>query len=237
MDVETEILTPAADLARDNPVRIPNESVKYRTARTALLAEEIELRRHIERVAAQRRALPAGGEVIGDYRFQGEEGPTDFAGLFGDKQTLAVYSYMFGPQRERACPMCTNMLGAWEGNAADIGQHISLVVVARSPIERLIAWKRERGWKNLRLYTELNGAYSRDYFGVLPDGSEISAFNVFSRRDGTFRHFWSGEMTDSTADPGQDPRGAPDFAPLWTVLDCTPEGRGEDWYPKLDYEG
>jgi predicted dithiol-disulfide oxidoreductase (DUF899 family) len=237
MDVETEILTPAADLARDNPVRIPNESVKYRTARTALLAEEIELRRHIERVAAQRRALPAGGEVIGDYRFRGEDGAADFAGLFGDKQTLAVYSYMFGPQRERACPMCTNMLGAWEGNAADISQHISLVVVARSPIERLIAWKRERGWKNLRLYSDLNGAYSRDYFGVLPDGSEISAFNVFSRRDGTFRHFWSGEMTDSTADPGQDPRGAPDFAPLWTVLDCTPEGRGKDWYPKLDYDG
>jgi hypothetical protein len=29
-------------------------------------------------------------------------------------------------------PMCTNLLGAWKDNAADIGQHISLVVVARS---------------------------------------------------------------------------------------------------------
>jgi predicted dithiol-disulfide oxidoreductase (DUF899 family) len=76
------------------------------TARTALLAKEIELRRTIERVAAQRRALPTGGTVTGDYRFEGEGGPIDFAGLFGDKQTLAVYSYMFGPQRERPCPMC-----------------------------------------------------------------------------------------------------------------------------------
>jgi predicted dithiol-disulfide oxidoreductase (DUF899 family) len=235
MDATSETLTPAAELARDNPVRIPNESARYRAARTALLAEEIELRRHIERVAAQRRALPPGGEVTGDYRFQGETGPRDFAGLFGDKQTLAVYSYMFGPQRERPCPMCTNLLGAWEGNAADIGQRISLVVVARSPIERLIAWKRERGWKNLRLYSDLNDAYFRDYFGLLPDGSEIPAFNVFTRRDGTIRHFWSSEMTDSTADPGQDPRGAPDPAPLWMVLDSTPEGRGGDWYPKLDY--
>ncbi len=140
---------------------------------------------------------------------EGEDGASDFAGLFGHKQTLAVYSYMFGPQRERPCPMCTNLLGAWEGNAADIGQRVSLVVVARSPIKRLIAWKRERGWKNLRLYSDLNGAYSRDYFGVLPDGSEIPAFNVFTRRDGTIRHFWSGEMTGSTADPRQDPRGAP----------------------------
>ncbi|HEY2111572.1 MAG TPA: DUF899 family protein [Dongiaceae bacterium] len=235
MNAKSETLIPAAELARENPVRIPNESAGYRAARAALLAEEIELRRHIERVAAQRRALPPGGKVIGDYRFHGEDGPTDFAGLFADKQTLAVYSYMFGPERQRPCPMCTNLLGAWEGNAADIGQRISLVVVARSPIERLIAWKRERGWKNLRLYSDLNDAYSRDYFGLLPDGSEIPAFNVFTRRDGTIRHFWSGEMIGSTADPGQDPRGAPDPAPLWMVLDCTPEGRGGDWYPKLDY--
>ena len=236
MDANMQALTPATQLARDNPVRIPNESAEYRAARTALLADEIELRRHIERVAARRRALPPGGKVTGDYRFQGEEGRVDFAGLFGSKPTLALYSYMFGPQRERPCPMCTNLLGAWEGNAADIGQRISLAVVARSPIERLIAWKRERGWKNIRLYTDLDGDYSRDYFGLLPDGAEIPALNVFTRRDGTIRHFWSGEMAGATADPGQDPRGAPDPAPLWMVLDCTPEGRGRDWYPKLSYD-
>ena len=235
MNANAQSLTPAVELARANPGRIPNESAEYRAARTALLAEEIELRRHIERVAAQRRALPEGGSVNGGYRFAGEDGPTDFAGLFGDKRTLVIYSYMFGPQRERPCPMCTNVLGAWEGNAADISQKVSLAVVARSPIERLLAWKKERGWKNLRLYSDLTGAYSRDYHGVLPDGSDIPAFNVFSRRDGTIRHFWSGEMTPSTADPGQDPRGAPDLAPLWMVLDSTPEGRGADWYPKLDY--
>ncbi len=167
MNANVQTLTPAAELARNNPVRIPNESAAYRAARTALLADEIELRRHIARVAEQRRALPPGGLVTGDYRFEGENGPTDFAGLFGDKDTLVVYSYMFGPERERPCPMCTNALGGWEGNAADIGQRVSLVVVARSPIERLIAWKRERGWRNLRLVSDLNGAYSRDYFGDL----------------------------------------------------------------------
>lgn len=229
-------LIPASELARRGSVRFPNESSEYRAARTALLAEEIELRRHLERVAAQRRSLPPGGEVIGDYRFQGEHGPTGFADLFGDKQTLAAYSYMFGPQRSRPCPMCTNLLGALEGNAADIQQRIALVVIALSPIERLTAWKQERGWKNLQLYSDLNGNYSRDYHGVLPDGTEIPSLNVFTRRDGTIRHFWSGEMTGDCADPGQDPRGAPDLAPLWNMLDITPEGRGTDWYPKLNYE-
>ncbi|EIM27974.1 DUF899 family protein [Microvirga lotononidis] len=232
----TKDLVPAAELAQRSPVRFPNESAAYRAARTALLAEEIELRRHLERVAAQRRALPPGGEVTGDYRFEGENGPMGFADLFGGHQSLAVYSYMFGPQRERPCPMCTNLLGALEGNGADIQQRMALAVVARSPIERLIAWKKERGWKNLKLYSDLNGLYSRDYHGVLPDGSEIPSFNVFTRRDGTIRHFWSGEMTGDSADPGQDPRGAPDLAPLWNVLDMTPEGRGADWYPRLSYE-
>jgi predicted dithiol-disulfide oxidoreductase (DUF899 family) len=236
MDARTDLLTPAAELAARNSVRIPNESAEYRAARTALLAEEIELRRHIERVAAQRRALPAGAPVSGDYRFQTEDGPSDLAGLFGDRQTLAIYSYMFGPHRQRPCPMCTNLLDSWDGNAADIGQKIALVIVARSPIERLIAWKHERGWKNLRLASDLDDAYSRDYAAVTPDGAESGVLSVFTRRDGSIRHFWSNEMDDATADPGQDVRGvAETYAPLWHILDATPEGRAPDWYPSLSY--
>src|SRR5262245_27650623 len=232
----TTNLVPAAELASRSPVRYPNESAEYRAARTALLAEEIELRRHLARVAAQRRALPPGGEVIGDYRFQCDRGLLSFADLFGDKETLVVYSYMFGPERERPCPMCTNLLGGWEGNAADIDQRIALAVVARSPLERLNKWKQERGWKNLKLYSDVNGNYSRDYHGLLPDGTEIPSLNVFTRRDGAIRHFWGGsDMTGDTSYPGQYPPGAPDPAPLWNVLDMTPEGRGSDWYPKLNY--
>lgn len=229
-------LVPATELAHRSPVRFPNESAEYRAARTALLKEEIELRRHLERVAAQRRSLPPGGEVKGDYRFEGESGPKTIADLFGDKKTLVIYSFMFGPQRERPCPMCTNLLGAIEGNGADIQQKVAFAVVARSPIRKLMDWKKERGWKNLKLYSDINGSYSRDYHGVLANGDEIPSYNVFTRRDGTIRHFWSGEMTGDSADLGQDPRGAPDFAPLWNVLDTTPEGRGKDWYPQLDYD-
>src|ERR1700692_2694506 len=130
-------LTPAAELAKTKPVRFPNESQEYRRAREALLAEEIDLRRHIERVAEQRRALPPGGKVTKDYRFEGERGPSSFVDLFGDKQTLVVYSYMFGPQRERPCPMCTSLLSAWDGEVPDIQQRVALAVVARSPIEPL----------------------------------------------------------------------------------------------------
>ncbi|MEO7755775.1 MAG: DUF899 family protein [Dokdonella sp.] len=228
-------LIPAAELAQKSPMRFPNESADYRRARTALLTEEIELRRQIERVAELRRALPPGGEATGDYRFEGEKGALTLADLFGDKQTLVVYSFMFGPQRERPCPMCTSLLSAWDGEARDMQQRIALAVVARSPIKRLRAFADERHWQHLQLHSDTNGNFSRDYHGVTESGEDIPAFNVFTRRDGRIRHFWAGEMTGETADPGQDPRGAPDLMPLWNVLDCTPEGRGTDWYPKLDY--
>jgi hypothetical protein len=76
-------LRPAAELAAAASKPYPNDSDEYRRARTALLAEEIELRRHIERVAAQRRALPLGGEAR-DYSFKDETGKTvKLADLFG----------------------------------------------------------------------------------------------------------------------------------------------------------
>lgn len=229
-------LVPAEELVRRNGWSMPNESPEYRRARDALLAEEIELRRHIERVAEMRRALPEGGAVSKAYRFEGAEGEVDFSGLFGDRSTLVAYSYMFGPQRERPCPMCTSLISAWHGEARDMGQRISLVVIARSPYARLVQFAKERGWKDIRLYSDLTGAYSRDYHAIGPDDSDEPAINVFTRRNGDIRHFWSAEMGAATMDPGQDPRGAPDVMPLWTVLDMTPEGRGTDWYPKLSYD-
>ena len=234
MPADTQF-TPALELAQKNPVRYPNESPEYRRAREALLAEEIDLRRHIERVAEQRRALPLGGPIPQMYRFDSERGPVTFADLFGDKQTLVLYGYMFGPQRERPCPMCTSLLSAWDGEAPDIEQRVALAVVARSPLQKLVAFKKERGWRNLKLYSSAGNDFNRDYFAEGPDGEDWPALNVFTRRDGTIRHFWGGEMTGETADPGQDPRGAPDLMPLWTVLDMTPDGRTPGWYPRLEY--
>ncbi len=229
-----ERLRPAEELAAANTIRFPNESDAYRGARNALLAEEIELRRHIERVAELRRRLPPGGEVARDYCFEGEDGEVGLADLFGGKDTLVVYNYMYGPQRARPCPMCTALMSAWDGEAADIEQRVGFAMVARSPIERLVAFKKERGWRSLKLYSDLTGDYTRDY--VSRDDADVPGFTVFSRRDGTIRHFWSGEMGGAMADPGQDPRGAPDLMPLWIILDNTPEGRGTDWYPSLEYQ-
>ena len=227
-------LVPAPELAARSTIDAAGESPEYRRARTALLAEEITLRRQIERVARQRRALPAGPVVARDYVFDGVEGPVSLADLFGPHDTLIVYKFMYGPERARPCPMCTAAMSAWDGNADHIGQRASLVMVGRSPFRRLAQFATERGWKHLRLYADESGDYTRDF--VHPEDADVPGLNVFTRRDGTIRHFWQDEM-GQTADPGEDPRGAPDLMPLWNFLDLTPEGRDPKWYPSLAYPG
>ena len=227
-------LTPAAELAAKNSHPYPNDSAEYRRARTALLAEEIELRRHIERVAEQRRALPPGGAAP-DYDFIDENGKTiKLADLFGQHATLVTYFWMYGPQRERPCPMCTAFLGALDIPSHDLTQRIAVAVIGRSPVARQLAFARERGWRNLQFYQCVGDAFPRDYRGLAPDGSEWPALDVWTRPGGKVCHFWASEL-GGTQDPGQDPRGAPDPTPLWNILDLTPAGRGSDWYPKLSY--
>ena len=180
--------------------------------------------------------LPPGGEVPDNYRFRGEQGPVRFADLFGAQDTLVTYNWMFGSQRKRPCPMCTSLLGALDGQMPDILQRVAFAVIAMSPIERLSAFKHERGWRYLKLYSSAGTTFNRDYANEVQGGEDNPAFNVFQRAgNGVIRHFWGDEMGTETADPAQDPRGAPDPMPLWTILDLTPGGRGSDWYPQLDY--
>lgn len=227
-------LTPAAELARKASRPYPNDSAEYRAAREALLAEEVELRRHIEKVAAMRRALPPGG-VAGDYRFLDEDGRSlGLADLFGPHDTLVSYFWMYGPQRPRPCPMCTAFLGAMDIPVRDLSQRVSFAVFGRSPVSRQLAFARERGWRNLRFYQTVGDDFARDYRGLAPDGSEWPALDVWVKDGAQVRHFWGSEL-GGTQDPGQDPRGAPDPTPLWNILDLTPGGRGTDWYPKLEY--
>jgi predicted dithiol-disulfide oxidoreductase (DUF899 family) len=112
---------------------------------------------------------------------------------------------------------------------------VAFVVIARSPIARLLEFRHERGWRHLPIVSSAGNTFNRDYAFEEP-GADNAAFNVFTRHDGTVRHFWGAEMCAESADPGQDLRGAPDPMPLWNVLDMTPEGRGTDWYPKLRYD-
>ena len=229
-------LTSATQLAAKAKTPFPGASAEYDKARKALLAEEIEFRRHMTRLTEQRRALPPGPVITKNYRFKDEQAfEVGLRDLFGDKDTLVTYFWMYGPQRERPCPMCTNWLGAVHGNAADIKQRVALKILGRSSVERQYAFAQQRGWRDLNFVQTVGDDYAKDLGILMPDGSEYPALIVYRREGDQVRLFWASEMKREMADPGQDPRDAPDIASLWSILDLTPAGRGDDWYPKLQY--
>ncbi|MCA9863098.1 MAG: DUF899 family protein, partial [Thermomicrobiales bacterium] len=163
---ERQPLATAEDLAALGSQPWPNESAAYRQARQKLLAEEIALRRQIQRVAAQRRALPPG-PVAQDYRFLDAQGnELRLLDLFGEHDTLFTYFWMYGPERERPCPMCTSFVGSLDIPAPDIEQRIALAIVGRSPVARQLAFARERGWTHLRFYQTVGDAFAIDYRGL-----------------------------------------------------------------------
>jgi predicted dithiol-disulfide oxidoreductase (DUF899 family) len=241
-------------------VKYPGESAEYRAARNDLLTKEIELRRQMEAVASARRELPPGGEVPEDYLFRvegsdGKQADVRLSELFAPgKDSLAIYSFMFprdpeddapGPVREKEtaklplaegpCPTCTALLDQLDGMVEHASQHVNFVVVAKSPLDRVLTWKRERGWRRLRLLSSAGNTYNRDYLAETPDGVQRPMLNVFHRDGETIRHFWGSELFYAPWDPGQDPRHVGTLEPLWNLFDLTPEGR-PDWYEQLNYE-
>jgi predicted dithiol-disulfide oxidoreductase (DUF899 family) len=216
-------------------VEFPNESVKYRAKRNELLRAEMDLRTHVERVAALRRKLPLGGEVREDYVFEGTDGPVKLSQLFGKHDTLVLYNFMYGPRMKEACPMCTAMLDSLDGAAEHLGQRVGVAVVAKSPIERIADFARERGWDQLRLVSSADNSFNRDYQGETANGDQMPMLHVFTRRNGKIHHFWGSEMLFPSAMRGQNSRHIDMIWPLWNVLDLVPAGRGNDWIPNLNY--
>ena len=218
-------------------VRFPGESESYRATRDELLQAEMELRRNIETVAAKRRQLPLGGRVEQDYVFEQSSGDKiRLSELFADgKDSLIIYSYMYGPQMAQPCVSCTSILDALDGEAPHVMQRANFFVVAKSPIERIMKFTSERGWRNLQLLSSANNTYNRDYHAENEKGDQLPALNVFVKRDGAIHHFYNTELLYAPSEPGQDGRHVDQIWPLWNLFDLMPEGRGEKWYPRLSY--
>ncbi|MGH2884288.1 MAG: DUF899 family protein [Solirubrobacteraceae bacterium] len=239
--------------------RFPGESPEYRIARDRLLEREIELRRAMEAVAAARRQLPSGGEVKMDYIFRGagpdgETADVRLSELFEPgKNSLVIYSFMFPrdpgdltpgppdgetaqlPLAEGPCPTCTAFLDQLDGAAEHASQHVSLAVVAKAELPRVLTFARERGWRRLRLLSSAGNSYNADYVAETPEGAQRPMLTVFHRDGDVIRHFWSSELFYASSDPGQEPRHVGTLEPLWNLFDLIPEGRPTDWVEQFSY--
>jgi len=242
----------------DSGIRFPGESEEYRRERNRLLEAETGLRRAIEEVAALRRALPRGGVVPDDYRFEEASDGREvrFSELFdAGRDTLVVYSFMFprysrdtrpGPEEgetarlalsETPCASCTSILDSLDGAAPHLTRALNLAVVAKSDPDRIRNFARERGWRHLRLLSSRSNAYNRDYHAETPEGEQMPVLNVFVRDRDHLRHTWASELMYATRDEGMEARHVDSIWPIWNVLDVTPEGRvTESNFPSLRYD-
>ncbi|MCR9122566.1 MAG: DUF899 family protein [Phyllobacteriaceae bacterium] len=225
-------------------MEFPGESAAYREARDRLLDAERELRRQVETVAELRRALPPGGLVHDEYRFasgfaeRGDDAveTIGFSELFAPgKDTLVIYQFMFAPGAKAPCPMCTAFVDSLVGAAPHLHQRVNLAVVAKAPIERLLAFARSRDWSGIRLVSAAGTQFNTDYNAERGEERQLPVLSVFTRSANGIHHTYSTELGYMDADPGQNPRHLDMMWPLWNVLDMTPEGRGADWYPSLNY--
>ena len=240
-------------------ISFPGETSEYRAARDHLLEREIELRREIEAVSEQRRALPPGGEVPSDYVFEAQSSGDEpaevrLSELFAPgRNSLLIYSFMFprdpaddrpGPESgevaslplgEGPCPSCVALLDQLDGAAVHVEPHVSFAVVAKAPLARVLAFAAERGWRHLRLLSSAGNSYNRDYLAETEEGDQRPMLNVFQRNGGVIRHFWGSELFYAPTDPGQDPRHLGTIEPVWNLFDLTREGRGEHWDEQLSY--
>ena len=225
--------------------RFPGESDEYRRARDELLKAELELRRQIESVAAGRRELPLGGLVPTDYEFDEWDAAADgpkrvrLSELFGDKDTLFLYSFMVVPSEQALpfvgpCPSCTSIIDGVDGSVPHITQRIAFAVAAKPPIQEFRRHGESRGWRNARLLSAAPSTYSRDYGAEDKNGFQWPIANVFVRREDGIHHFWGSELWWVEHDEGQGPRHVDFMWPVWMVFDRTPEGRAS-WEPRLEY--
>ena len=180
-----------------------------------------------------------------------------FSGLFAPgRDTLIVRSMMFPryptdtrpkpasgslanlPRENSPCPSCTALVDQFDGAAPHLeAAGFNFVVIAKTPLERLLTFASERGWRHVRFLSAANNSFKRDYLSEDKEkGSRTRCFRCSTVQPDGIRHFWSSELQFAEREHGQDERAFGTLEPLWNFIDMTPEGR-PDWNVGIDDHG
>ena len=203
-------------------LRYPNESREYRDARDALLKDEQELVDKVKSVAERRRSLPLGGQLKEDYVFEWANDGTvgksvRFSELFGDKNTLLLYSWMYGPNWDHPCPSCTSLMDGFDRTWYSVSKDAAFVAIAKASADQINAWAKHRGWSKISLVSGYDSPFQADYkCQGESDDMQWPVMHVFRRRGEKIFHFWATEVLANHVDT---------VWPYWNLMDFTPEGR------------
>jgi predicted dithiol-disulfide oxidoreductase (DUF899 family) len=213
---------------------------EWLAARKQLLAQEKELTRRRDRLAAARREMPMV-EIDKRYQLEGPDGTADLPDLFGRHKQLIVYHFMFEPDWDEGCPSCSYFADNFTGAILHLpARDTAFAVVSRAPLAKLIAFKQRMGW-TFPWYSSYRSDFNAD-FGVTVDASapdstynyrsaaaqlaagaiwiergELPGLSVFLREGEHIFHTYSTYS-----------RGLDQFINTYNYLDLTPLGRGAD---------
>lgn len=210
---------------------MPGATAEHEAARRELCVEEMQLRDQTERVAAARRALPPGPQVL-DYEFIEDSKRVKLSELFADgKPFLAMYHVMYWPDDDDFCPMCSMWVDGWNGVAPHVEQQANIVAASLAPPATLKSWAQRRGWNRIRVLADADESLANDAGAQHGKGKPISTVLVFEKTP-------QGVVHRYTAHPEFDDeswRGIDQLSATWSILDLLPSGRGDDWHPDNSY--
>lgn len=216
---------------------------EWRAARVALLEEEKAMTRARDALNVKRRELPMV-RIEEDYRFEGPDGPSTLLDLFEGRRQLMVSHFMFDPEWDEGCPSCT--AGADEVSEGLLDhlrtRDTTLVHVSRAPLEKIEAYKAERGW-TFPWYSSFGSRFNYDFHVTLDDSVVPVEYNYRDRAalEATDPAWvgWSGEQPGLSCflrvddevfhTYSQYARGAESTGGSYYFLDLTALGRQEAW--------
>ncbi|MFI6574899.1 DUF899 domain-containing protein [Nocardiopsis sp. NPDC050513] len=201
------------------PPKVVSEQ-EWRAGHERLLAQEKELTRLQDRLAAERRRQPAV-RVDKEYVFDGPAGESSLEDLFEGRRQLIVYHFMLPPGSTHQCEGCSMFVDNLGHPAHLNARDTTLALVSRAPYEEIARVRDRMGW-TVPWYSSFRGSFNEDT-GVTVEGSDSFGLSVFLRDGGSvhWTYFTAG-------------RGVEKLGTNWSLLDLTPLGRQETWEDSPD---
>ena len=218
---------------------------EWQAARDELLAEEKEVTRRGDELARKRRELPWVA-VEQEYSFETDAGAKSLADLFDERSQLLIYHFMFGPNYEAGCPVCSSIADNLNPNAIHLAaRDVKLMLVSRAPLEKLQGYRDRMGW-NLDWASTAGSGFNRELGfvhteeelrpfleGDLPPAVEqnaeacgVDAATYVTEGPGMSAYIKSDGIVYRTY--VTTARGLEPAMGYYGLLDRTPAGRGED---------
>jgi len=198
---------------------------EWQAASEALLAEEKDVTRARDALAAKRRRLPMV-RIDKDYLFDGPHGTATLLDLFEGRRQLLLYHFMFGPNQDAGCDGCS-MFVDHIGHLAHLrARDTSFALVSRAPFTKLEAYRRRMGW-TVPWYS----SFESDFNVALGVGPETPQPDVYQDGEtfGLSAFLRDGHSIYRTYFTTR--RGVEALGSVWTLLDLTPLGRHEEGLP------